>query len=209
MVKDTCFIFAAGDFYGDISLSENSLIIAADAGYHHLRKRGIVPDILIGDFDTIGQIPDICETITFPCEKDYTDTELAMLEAIKRGYKTFVICGATGGKRLEHTIANIKLCESYAIKGYDITLTDGNYLIKSIHNAKLDFSENEKGFISVFSLSGKAEGVSINGLKYPLENATLDFSNPTLCVSNEFIGQQSSVSVENGTITIIWQRNDI
>ena len=130
------------------------------------------------------------------------------MEAIRRGYKTFIICGALGGKRLEHTLANIKLCESYAIKGYDVTLTDGQYLVKAIHNSKIDFSETEQGFISVFSLSGKAEGVKIDGLKYPLENAVLDFSNPTLCVSNEFIGQKSSISVENGTITIIWKRND-
>ena len=209
MFKDTCYIFAAGDFNGKFSRKEKDFIIAADAGYRHLEKNGVIPDLLIGDFDTIGQVPNVCETITFPCEKDYTDTELAIMEAIKRGYNAFIICGALGGKRIEHTVANIKLCESYAIKGYDITLTDGNYFVKSIHNSKIEFSDDEKGFISVFSLSGKAEGVTIKGLKYTLENAFLDFSNPTLCVSNEFIGTKSTVSVDNGTITIIWERKDI
>jgi len=203
-----CYIFAAGEFYGGFSKCENSLIIAADAGYHHLTARGISPDILLGDFDTIGEIPSHCNIKRFPAEKDYTDTELALLEGIEQGCRSFVICGALGGKRLEHTIANLMLADSYAQKGYDITLTDGEYVVKAIHNTELKFSKSEQGFVSVFTLSGKAEGVSIKGLKYELCKAVLDASSPTLGVSNEFIGENASISVSNGTLIIMWQNKE-
>lgn len=204
-----CYIFAAGDFEGSITKSCGDLIIAADAGYHHLKRLSLSADILLGDFDTIGDIPDHPDIRRFPKEKDYTDTELAIIEGIENGYKSFTVCGALGGKRLEHTMANISLAASYAQKGYDITLTDGNYIVKAIHNSSVSFDECEKGFISVFTISGKAQGVCEKGFKYELENATLDSSNPTLCVSNEFIGKKSEISVSDGTLIIMWQNSKI
>ena len=206
-MKKTCYIFAAGDYCGNIIKNDNDLIIAADAGYHHLEKIGLLPDVLLGDFDTIGTIPKHKCIVKFPKEKDFTDTELSLMHGIDKGYKKFVICGALGGKRLEHTLGNLSLAASYAEKGYDITLTDGNYIAKALHNASATFDENETGFISVFSISGKAIGVSIEGLKYALTDATLDCSNPTLCISNEFIGKKANISVKDGTIIIIWQNN--
>ncbi len=208
-MDNICYIFAAGDFRGNIENNENDLIIAADAGYHHLTELGLSPDILIGDFDTIGEIPNLGNIKRFPAEKDYTDTELAIIEGIQKGYKNFIICGALGGKRLEHTVANLTLASSYAQKGFAITLTDGEYYVKAIHNSTLEFNPNEKGFISVFTLSGKADGVNIKGLKYNLSDAVLDSHSPTLGVSNEFIGEKSSISVTDGTLIIIWQKKEI
>lgn len=208
MDNKTCYIFAAGDFEGNFYPKDDDLIIAADAGYHHLEMLGIMPDILLGDFDTIGTIPECSETITFPTEKDYTDTELAFMEGIKRGYNTFKIFGAIGGKRLEHTLGNLSLAASYAKKGYDILLSDGKSNVKAIYNSSYEFSGTEKGFISVFTISGTAEGVTETNLKYPLSDATLDGTNPTLCISNEFIdGQKACISVRNGTLIIIWQNS--
>lgn len=207
-MKDSiCYIFAAGDFDGSITKNDGDIIIAADAGYRHLEKMNIIPDILLGDFDTIGDIPNHPDIRQFPKEKDYTDTELALIEGINLGYERFAVFGAIGGKRLEHTVANLTLAASYAEKGYDITLSDGNYTVKAIHNSTFTFNGDEKGFVSVFTLSGKAEGVYEYGLKYTLEDAVLDCSNPTLCVSNEFIGEKACVSVKNGTLLIIWQNN--
>ena len=205
-MKKRCYIFAAGDFCGKFERENDSLIIAADAGYHHLERLGIMPDVLIGDFDTIGEIPTCVCTIKFPAEKDYTDTELAIIEGINRGYSDFVICGSIGGKRLEHTVANLALASSYAQKGYSILLTDGSYNVLALHNGKAEFDSSECGFVSVFALSGKASGVCEHGLKYSLKDGVLDSSNPTLCVSNEFCGRNSFISVEDGTIIIIWQK---
>lgn len=200
-----CYIFAAGDFCGTVTKGKDDLIIAADAGFHHLEKMRLSPDILLGDFDTIGEIPNHNNIVRYPAEKDYTDTELAIIEGIKHGYDSFIICGSLGGKRLEHTIANIALAASYAKRGYDVTLTDGNYSVKPLHNGTLSFDEKHEGFVSVFPFYGNADGVSETGLKYPLCNATLDSSNPTLGVSNEFTGNKAEISVGNGTIIIIWQ----
>ena len=209
MKNKRCIIFAAGDFYGNIQKNESDLIIAADAGYHHLKKTGIKPDILLGDFDTIGELPEHPNIISYNPEKDYTDTELAIIEGIRLGCKEFLICGAIGGKRLEHTVANLSLAASYAEKGFNITLTDGDYVINTIHNDSISFREDADGFISVFTISGAAKGVTISGLKYPLTDATLDTSNPTLCVSNEFIGKESKIEVKNGTLIIIWKNRSI
>ena len=204
-----CCIFAAGDFNGKgFDKGEYSLIIAADAGYHHLEKMNITPDILLGDFDTIGEIPSHKCVIPYPPEKDYTDSELAIMEGIKRGYDNFTIFGAIGGKRLEHTIANISLAAAYSKKSCDITLSDGTTFVKAITNSRIIFDENSRGFVSVFSFGGNAVGVCESGLKYTLHDMTLDSSNPTLCVSNEFIGQKAEISVADGTIIIIWQKTD-
>lgn len=209
MKQPICYIFAAGDFKGSINKQDDDLIIAADAGYHHLEKLNIVPDILLGDFDTIRCIPDHSNIKQFQKEKDYTDTELAIIEGINQGYGCFMVCGAIGGKRLEHTVANIFLASSYAKRGYDITLTDGQYIVKAIHNSTYKFSGNEKGFVSVFPAFGTAEGVTETGLKYSLEDAVLDSKNPTLGVSNEFTDQKACISVTDGTLLIIWKKTKI
>ena len=205
---EICYIFAAGDFCGNISKNIGDYVIAADAGYNHLERLGISPDMIVGDFDTIGLVPEHENIKTFPKEKDYTDSELALLEGIRLGYKKFVICGALGGKRLEHTIANISLAASYAELGYEITLTDGLYFVSAIHNASVKFDESNKGFVSVFPFNGNAEGVDEIGLKYSIRNATLDISRPTLGVSNEFTTENAVISVKNGTLIIIWQNSN-
>lgn len=207
MNNKTCYIFAAGDYEGFFSAQKSDLTIAADAGYHLAKRLGIQPDILLGDFDTIGVVPTHPEIIKFNPEKDYTDTELAIIEGIKRGYGDFVILGALGGKRLEHTLGNLAIAAGYAEKGYSVTLTDGNYCAKALYNGEMTFDEDNSGFISVFCTSGKAKGVTIIGLKYCLENAELNSSCPTLGVSNEFIGKRANISVKDGTLIIIWQKS--
>ncbi len=208
MTQNTCYIFAAGDFCGHIQKKDNDIIIAADAGFHHLEKLQLTPDILLGDFDSIGKLPSGIETVKFPAEKDCTDTELAIIEGIKHGYLKFVVCGAIGGKRPEHTIANLMLASCYASKGFDITLTDGENIVKAVHNSYISFTEKETGYLSIFSLGGNASGVSIEGLKYPLKNAVINSSTPTLCVSNEFLGKESKIKVECGTIIIMYKGRD-
>ncbi len=204
-MEKVCCIFAAGDFNGNFSKKDSDFIIAADAGYLHLEKLGIIPDILLGDFDTLKQVPNICETKKFPPEKDYTDTELAILEGLSLGYYSFTIYGALGGERLEHTIANIQMALKYTLLGKKIILTDGKSECLFLHNGKIEFDSNETGFISVFSLNGASRGITIDGLKYPLEYCeTLEYG--SLGVSNEFLGKPSSISVEDGSLLIIKKR---
>ncbi len=207
MKKRHCYIFAAGDFNGTFKRTPDSFIIAADAGYDRLFSFGLTPDLLIGDFDSISDIPVGIEKLTFPSKKDFTDTHLAIDEALKRGFKKITVIGAFGGQRLDHTISNIQSAVFFSQTNADITFTDGINFVKAIRNGKISFDSGYSGYISVFCFSGKAEGVSINGLKYELTKAVLTDYEP-LGVSNEFTGKTAEISVENGTLIIIYQKQD-
>ncbi len=204
-MTNKCYIFAAGDYCGVPDIKSNDYVIAADAGYLHAEKLGIKPNLVMGDFDSMKHIPSDCEVIKFKAEKDDTDTSLACLEAKKRGYGDIIICGALGGERFDHTLANIQTSYNLSLKGADITLTDGKTFIKVITNSRIDFDASDKGYISVFSLSENSYGVDLCGLKYSLSDATLSNNFP-LGVSNEFMGVDNCyVSVKKGTLAVVWK----
>ncbi len=202
-----CYIFAAGDFDGKIVPKDGDYIIAADAGYCHLEKLGIKPDLLIGDFDSIENIPEDIPRETFPSKKDFTDTHLAIRKALSIGCEEITVCGAFGGDRLDHTVANLQTAVHFAESSAFITFTDGKNTAFAIKNKSIIFDDCHEGYVSVLCFSGIAEKVSIKGLKYELDNETLLSSNP-LGVSNEFIGKEALISVENGTLIIIYQNRN-
>lgn len=109
MNMERCFIFAAGSFYG---LRERpapgDLVIAADAGYRACQREGIVPDLLLGDFDSMEPPEGFAQLLRLPVEKDDTDTLAAIRAGLERGCTDFRIYGGTGGKRLDHTLANLQ-----------------------------------------------------------------------------------------------------
>ena len=108
-MKNICYIIGASVTDGMyIDKKDGDFIIAADAGLASLEKLGLVADLAVGDFDSLGCIPDFENKICHPAEKDDIDTALALCEGMKRGYRTFVIYGGLGG-RLDHTMANIHL----------------------------------------------------------------------------------------------------
>jgi len=202
----TCCIFAAGEYGGiDIGALNGSLIIAADAGYSELKKRGIKPDLVVGDFDSLGSVPEGVEVIRHPVMKDETDTQLAIEEGLARGCRRFIIYGALGG-RLDHTIANIQLLTRLTNRGaLGFILGDGVSLT-AIRESALRFAPGYEGIISVFSAGERAEGVTLKGLKYPLNEAVLT-NDMTLGVSNEFTGAEALVSVKKGVLLVCWLGN--
>ena len=104
-----CFIFAAGSFYGLREAPKaGDVIIAADAGFRLCRELGLTPDLLLGDFDSMEEPKDFAHLIRVPVEKDDTDTMLAVREGLREGCTEFRIYGGTGGKRLDHTLANFQ-----------------------------------------------------------------------------------------------------
>lgn len=206
-MKKHCVIFAAGDLSGTVSIPEDSYIIAADAGYRHAEALGVLPHLLIGDFDSLSSLPHEIEAVRYPCDKDFTDTELAIKTAIQRGCDSFTVIGAIGGERFEHTVANLQLAAGISKQGYHITLTDGVTVIKAITNTRLVFSSSNQGYISVFSFNSDAKGVTLKGFKYELSDVTLPCTG-TLGVSNEFTGKDAEISVKNGTLLVIYRRKD-
>jgi len=204
-INKICYIVGASEC-DDLCIEnrKNSLVIAADGGYEVLLKHNIIPDIAVGDFDSLGYIPKEVEVIRHPVEKDDTDTALALKEGIKRGYNKFILFGCLGG-RLDHTLANIQML-SYALdKGCECYILGSGTVITAI-NDKICFDSYHKGNISVFCVGGKTYDVSISGLKYELNNAVLTDS-VSLGVSNSFIGKNSEISVKNGKLVIMWDES--
>ncbi len=194
-----CCIVAAGP--SDLYVPCEAFVIAADAGIKKLEKSGIKPDLIIGDFDSLTKKPTGENVLTFPIEKDDTDTMLALKEAIKRGFDTVYISGGIGGE-LDHTMANLQTLLYACENGINAFLTDGITTATVISDSITLGSENS-GRCSVFAFGGEARGVSISGLKYEASGITLSPSFP-LGVSNSFIGEEASISVESGRLLIIY-----
>ena len=199
----TCFVIGAGEFSeNSLAVKPGDMVIAADGGYLYLEKIGIKPDLILGDFDSAVK-PDFHEIAEFNSEKDDTDTALAVDFGFSRGYTVFEIYGGTGG-RFDHTFANIQTLLGIAKKGGQGYLFSKSE-VAVVTASKIEFDESYRGRISVFSLGDEARGVSINGLKYSLRNACLTNDFP-LGVSNEFTGEKSEISVKEGYLLIIYER---
>lgn len=207
-MNGVCIIVGAGEFYeSNIDYNDDDFIIAADGGALSLKKINIAPDIVIGDFDSapLEQSRENC--VVLPKEKDITDTFAAINIGLEKGYKRFKIYGGTGGRE-EHTIANIQNIVNLSKMGCFAEIIDKERIITAITNEKIIFNKENRGYISVFSHSDLSTGVYEKGLKYQLSNKTLTNSEP-LGISNEFIGESAEISVENGTIIIIYDRQSI
>lgn len=198
-----CYIVGAGECKKlDFTKKDGDIVIAADGGYKYLKQAGIKPDIVIGDFDSLGKEPEGEKIIRLKPEKDVTDTYAAVSEGIKYGYSRFNIYGALGG-RIEHTLANIQLIASLSAKNMQASIFDGSTVITAITSGTLRFDSAYNGYISVFAHSDKCTGVCLRGLKYPLENAELSNLFP-LGVSNEFLGVESEIVIGSGTAIIVF-----
>ncbi len=197
-----CCVVGAAAFDAQIGPEAYELIIAADAGYEKLRKLGIRPDFVVGDFDSLGGAPEGENVMRYPSRKDDTDILLAVRLGLERGCGEFHIYGGMGG-RTDHTLANIQVLNFIAERGGRGFLHGGGETLTVIKNGCLTLPARERGLISVFAMGGPARGVNLKGLLYPLVDAVLTPDYP-LGVSNEFTGAEARVSVEDGTLIVIW-----
>lgn len=200
-------IVGAGDI-GETKLviPNGAFVIAADAGLKYLNNAGIAPDLIVGDFDSLGAIPSGENVVAHKPEKDDTDMLLAVRESLARNAEMIVIYCGMGG-RPDHEYANIQTLAFIANKGAKGYLVGRGSICTVIKNGSLSFESNIKGVISVFCVGEKAEGVNLVGLKYPLINHTLTCDYP-LGVSNEFTGMPSSVSVREGLLLVMWSASE-
>lgn len=200
-----CYIIGAGDVTDPhITATELDLIICADGGYKYKSLLGRDCDMVMGDFDSYGSVPDTENKIVAPCEKDETDMMLAVDYGYARGYRKFVLIGALGGQRNDHSVANIQLLHYIASKGASGTIYHGNEVFTAFSDGTLTLGAELKGYVSVFSLRDESRGVTIKNLKYTLENASL-YSYKPIGVSNEFIGKESTVTVKDGTLLVVYK----
>lgn len=185
-------------------------VVVADGGLKFLLKNGMLPDFFVGDLDSVeleGDLKDILNDIPkkiVPVEKDDTDMALAVAKAYEKGYRNILLYGGYGGARISHTLANIQMMSFYAKKGCSLQMLGDGVRLEILHNASKTLSAAMKGSISVICLSDIAEGVTIQGLKYEYIGALT--SDRTLGVSNSFVGKDAMVSVENGTLLLVYER---
>ena len=199
-----CVIFCAAGFDGLLgALEETDFIIAADGGLAHTEGLGIVPDAILGDFDSLGYVPEGANV--YPVEKDDTDAMLAIRLGLERGCREFLLYGSLDGPRLDHTVANFQALQYLADRGARGTLIGKNTLVTLVKNSTLRFPEGCKGTVSVFCHGADARGISLTGLYYPLENGTLTAGFP-LGVSNHFTGEAATITVASGSLLVLWER---
>lgn len=221
-----CYIIGAGDFqaacgeenvqYSLNNRTEDDLLIAADGGLCHLRQLCMRPDVIVGDFDSLGECPEDSAAdcvLRLPVEKDNTDIGAAILIGRERGFRQFEIYGALGGERIDHSIGNLSLATGLKKSGCQVHLYGRDvvcYFISGGECCELSGEAGVKYIVSVFSVTPKAAGVTLRGLKYPLTDAVLDACVP-LGISNEFMLSSDNmekpvIKVSDGILVIFQQK---
>lgn len=195
-------------------IEENEVyIIAADGGMKFLLENDIKPDLWMGDMDSVKddirdkveeRYPELLISSCSPI-KDDTDTALALYVITNEGIKDIHVFGGMGGRRPEHSIANIQLMHHYALRSIKVFMYSENSSYYVISNSSIEYEKDATGYISVFSLSDVSK-LKIEGLFYEYEG---ELSNSyALGVSNEFCGKKARIAVENGVILIIQSGKD-
>ena len=198
----TCIIFCAADFHGLVApIEKDDFVIAADGGLAHVKKLGLIPNGILGDFDSLGYTPE--DSTVFPVEKDDTDAMLAVRKGLELGYRQFILYGSLDGPRLDHTVANFQTLQFLSDHGAYGYLIGKDYMVTTVKDGTLRFSDHCTGIFSVFCIGSDAEGVTIRGGKYDAENVTLTAGFP-LGVSNHFEGREVTVTVQKGSLLVLW-----
>ena len=199
-----CVIVSAGSLEAGLRrlLQPGDVVIACDAGYCGCEKLGVRPDIILGDFDSAPR-PDQPDVVVLPHVKDDTDTHYAARLAAEKGFSSVLLLGALGGRRIEHTLANLSTGLWLARQGIDAVLADENSRITYVRpGTPRRYRKGEYLYLSVVPAEGRAGGVCIRGAFYPLENAVLTSEYP-LGVSNEFVQPEIEVSCQTGFLLVI------
>ena len=202
----TCVIFGGASFDKLIfPLDDSDYVIAADSGLAHLEKLGRKPNAIIGDFDSLGFIPDGAEV--FPVEKDDTDAMLAARKGLALGFREFYFYGALDGPRLDHTVSNFQTLQFLADHGARGYLIGKDYIVTVIKEETVEFPQSAEGILSLFCLGSDAEGITLSGLHYTLENGRFTSGFP-LGVSNHFVGKSAKITVKKGSLLALWDRKN-
>ena len=181
------------------SIDDEDYVIFCDRGLRHLEALGVKPSLAVGDFDSVPA-PEGVETVVFPPRKDDTDAICGLREGLRRGYTTFLILGALGG-RLDHEMGNIYLLDYLHSHGADGEIADG---VTTVEIVGKEWKRVRRGtrYFSLIAAFGRAEGIYIEGAEYNLTDGVIDPSYQ-YGISNETRGEETRVRVEKGKLLLI------
>jgi thiamine pyrophosphokinase len=227
-----CLIIAGGDFDRKFASSYISMkyhnagpdcLIAADRGLQAVQELGLIPDIMLGDYDSVDKAcldmyadnPDI-RNLQYPPEKNYTDSQLAVVAALEAGVTDICMMGVTG-TRMDHVQANIGLLKCCIDVGVQAELVDAHNRIRMVKHSLLIQREEQFGtYVSLVPYSDCVDGITISGFRYPLENAVfsksayknpLDDMGPSRGISNEIIADKAEITIQSGYLLVMESRD--
>lgn len=201
------FVYTAGNIYPDHITErpkDGDLVIAADAGYLNAQKCGVVPNVLLGDFDSFelpDDISDDTEVFQFPTEKDDTDTQLAVRAALDRGANEIVIVGGLDG-RLDHTLSLLAILEDLDARHVHALVTSGMNRARFLRNNSTLIPRSKFRYLSLIAADPIVKGVTVEGCKYPLQKAKLS-RRKQYAISNELVGNCALIDVRRGGVWVI------
>ena len=211
-MKKVVFIVAGGEmgdaafFRKQIKEAAPAAFVCADSGAMHLKASGLVPDIVIGDLDSIAgeALSDFekagSRIVRHPRRKDETDTELALYESLTLHPTEIWIWGAMG-KRLDHTLANLSLLYIGIQKGLFVKLVDP-WCEAFMINRRTDIVGKRGQTVSLFPVNGKVTGITLKGFEYPLDKSVMEIGHP-YGVSNRLSGVRGTINMASGLLLVV------
>ena len=191
------------------SLEGAELVIAADGGALALEAWGIVPQLVVGDLDSLGRERAAAlgargaKVISFPVAKDQSDLELALRYALESGADDIVLLGILGGERIDHALVNVTLLADPAYRALGVRAIHGDTQLRAVHAGESVALRGPVGStVTLVPVRGDARGVTTHGLRYPLTDGTLQFGK-SLGLSNIVAALPARVSVEQGVVLVI------
>ena len=178
-------------------------VICADGGYETALKLGLVPDLVVGDFDSAQKRPPASlRTLVLPVEKDVTDTMFAALKGLAKGLRDFVLLGCLGGPRFDHSLASIETLLYLRDHGAWGFLADERTKVFLLREEKLRITKLKGATVSVFPYGCPTCTVSYTGLQYPLTRGSLTVGGLLMGVSNSIVSDDAEIKVHSGTALV-------
>ncbi len=201
----------AGSLVTRLVVGERRFLLCTDGGATAALNLGLVPDLVLGDFDSLSPKDEArvielgCPVQRYPVEKDKTDSELALDYLAEAKAGPVLMTGGFGG-RFDHALANLALLPRFADRGLEVVIDDGDTRAVLVSPERPATVEGEPGdIVSLFPDTAACSGVTLEGLKYPLFGATL-VRGTTLGVSNALCGRSARVSLTDGRLIVVLTR---
>ena len=205
MMKDLCLILSGGEYCEvPAEYRDAGMTIACDKGWEYAGMLGLIPDLVVGDFDS-SPIPENGVPVEIlPTRKDDTDTMYAVRMALDRGYRNIMISCALGG-RLDHMLANIQSAAYVAAQGGTCRIIGEDTEVTVFSASEQIFPRHPGWSLSLFAVSDACTGVTVLGTKFDCREITLANTFP-LGVSNVWEAEEARVSVKSGILMAVQSR---